>query len=153
MLLQKNFSHECLLLLVYWIAVLYLFLFDYFLCYVIFWPHCTVCRILVLQSGIEPVSPAVEACSPNLWTTREVPGQLFHTYTYTFCMVFGLEIFTALPLGQHKQALCVSMQLNTFDTLSSQLNNHGNGVTCFSMYTLSTHQITGLGKKFIQVFL
>ena len=32
------------------------------------------CRILVPQGGIEPVPPAVEAQSLNLWATREVPG-------------------------------------------------------------------------------
>ena len=35
-------------------------------------PHST-CQILVLRPGIEPVSPGVEAQSPNHWTTREVP--------------------------------------------------------------------------------
>ena len=31
------------------------------------------CRILVPQLGIEPVSPALEAQSPNQWTPREFP--------------------------------------------------------------------------------
>ena len=31
------------------------------------------CGILVTQSGNEPVPLAVEAQSPNHWTTREVP--------------------------------------------------------------------------------
>ena len=30
------------------------------------------CRILVLRPGIKPVSPAVEAWSPNHWTAGEV---------------------------------------------------------------------------------
>ena len=30
-------------------------------------------RILLLQPGIEPVSPALEAWCLNHWTTREVP--------------------------------------------------------------------------------
>ena len=43
-----------------------LFLFTY-----LFWPHCAACGILVPQPGIEPVPPAVEGWSPNLWTARE----------------------------------------------------------------------------------
>ena len=35
------------------------------------------CGILVPRLGIEPMSPAVEARSPNHWTTREVPGRNF----------------------------------------------------------------------------
>ena len=31
------------------------------------------CGILVPRLGIEPMSPAVEARSPNHWTIREVP--------------------------------------------------------------------------------
>ena len=34
---------------------------------------CTTCWILVPQPGIEAMSPAVEAKSPNHWTAREVP--------------------------------------------------------------------------------
>ena len=35
--------------------------------------HHLACRILVPWAGIEPSPPAVEAQSPNHWTTREVP--------------------------------------------------------------------------------
>ena len=38
----------------------------------LFWLHLVTCGILVPQPGIEPVLPAVEAWSPNHWTTREV---------------------------------------------------------------------------------
>ena len=31
------------------------------------------CVILVPQPGVEPMSPALEAWSPNHWTTRELP--------------------------------------------------------------------------------
>ena len=34
---------------------------------------CMAYRILVLQAGMEPRPPAVEAQSPSHWTTREVP--------------------------------------------------------------------------------
>ena len=38
-----------------------------------FWPRRTACGRLVPRPGIEPTPPAVEAWSPNHWTTREVP--------------------------------------------------------------------------------
>ena len=38
-----------------------------------FWQCHTACGILVTRPGIEPMSPAVEAQSPNHWTAREVP--------------------------------------------------------------------------------
>ena len=41
--------------------------------YFFFWSHCTVCGILVPQSGIEPLPPALEAWSLNHWTIRKVP--------------------------------------------------------------------------------
>ena len=34
-----------------------------------FFVHCAACKILVLQPGIKPASPAVEAWSLNHWTT------------------------------------------------------------------------------------
>ena len=37
-----------------------------------FWPHHEACRILAPGPGIEPMPSAVEAWSPNHWTTREV---------------------------------------------------------------------------------
>ena len=50
---------------------LYLFLMCiYFLAV----PYST-CGILVSQPGIQPTPPALEAWSPNHWTTREVPTQ------------------------------------------------------------------------------
>ena len=49
-------------------VVLFIYLLFYFR-----WLHCMECRILVLQSGIEPVPPAVEIQSLNHWSVREVP--------------------------------------------------------------------------------
>ena len=52
--------------------------FFFFQCtYLIFWGVWwggLACGILVPQPGIEPGPTAVEARSPNHWTTREVPG-------------------------------------------------------------------------------
>ena len=40
-----------------------------------FWSRCTACGILVPQPGIELMPPAMEAWSPNHWTTKEFPGR------------------------------------------------------------------------------
>lgn len=48
----------------------------YVLYYIIFWPHCVVCRILVPAPGVEPVSPAMGVQSPNPWP----PGNSHHMY-------------------------------------------------------------------------
>ena len=42
-----------------------------------FWPCLTVCGTLVPGPGMEPVPTAVEARSPNHWTTREFPQIVF----------------------------------------------------------------------------
>ena len=39
-----------------------------------------LCRTLVPHPGIEPTPPAVEAQSPNHWTTREFPVSLFQRW-------------------------------------------------------------------------
>ena len=39
----------------------------------LFRPCHVACGILVPQPGIEPVSPAMEAWSPNHWTAGEFP--------------------------------------------------------------------------------
>ena len=41
-------------------------------------PHCVACGILVPQPGFEPISPAVEALSPNHWTAREFPRAVLY---------------------------------------------------------------------------
>ena len=43
----------------------------------VFWPCHVACRILDSQPGIESGSPAVEAQSPNHFTTREVSIMAF----------------------------------------------------------------------------
>ena len=43
-----------------------------------------VCRILVPWPGIEPVSPAVEAQSLNLCTSREVSLCFFFVFVFVF---------------------------------------------------------------------
>ena len=52
-----------------------------------FWLPYAACRTLAPQSGMEPVSLALEAWSLNHWTAREVPakhifdkGLAFRTY-------------------------------------------------------------------------
>ena len=41
--------------------------------YLLFWPYCVACRILVPRPGTEPRPMAVKAPSPNHWTAREIP--------------------------------------------------------------------------------
>ena len=46
---------------------------DFVLCFSIFIFGCMACGVLVPQSGIEPVPPALEAWSLSHWTSREIP--------------------------------------------------------------------------------
>ena len=65
--------------------------------FVLFFPHCVVCGILVPRPGIKLKPLAVKAWSPNHWTAREFPGSmLFDT---------GLSniFFWICPLRQGKQ--------------------------------------------------
>ena len=41
--------------------------------FVCFWPQHIMCKILVPQPRLKPMSPAVEAQILNHWTAREVP--------------------------------------------------------------------------------
>ena len=45
-------------------------------CCCVFFGHTKACGILVLQPGIKPMPPVLEAWSLNHWTTREVPGSV-----------------------------------------------------------------------------
>ena len=47
---------------------------------IFFFSGCAACGILVPRPGIEPVSPAVGAQSPNQWTTREFPVSNFFKF-------------------------------------------------------------------------
>ena len=51
-------------ILFHWVASSFFFFYFFLL-------HWVACEILVLQPGIEPIRPTVEAQSPNHWTTRE----------------------------------------------------------------------------------
>ena len=55
------------------------------------WSCCTACGILVPRPEMETVPPAVEAQSPNQWTSREVPGVCF----------FLPSFFPFSPFGNH----------------------------------------------------
>ena len=68
----------------------------------------TTCGILVPWPGIEPRAPAVEAPSPNHWTTRKFPSDNFvrqwisnYSQMYSVSWVFFL-IFSFLHLDPHK---------------------------------------------------
>ena len=89
-----------------WCLFIYLF---------IFWSHCEACGILVLWPGIEPRPPALEAQSPNHWTTWEVPHLILKSWSdLGWCLrsskVIGFEDVSsscsALPreTGRHRKA-------------------------------------------------
>ena len=48
-----------------------------FVCLFVFWPHRTVCEILVPCPRIEPRPSAVRTRSLNHWTAREFPSTMF----------------------------------------------------------------------------
>ena len=50
--------------------------------FIYFWLHCSNCKILVPQSGIEPGPLAVKGQNPNHWIAREFPP------TYIFLSYF-----------------------------------------------------------------
>ena len=80
------------LLLLFWglfnltgCILLSFFLFFLF----IFWPHCVACRILVLQSGIEPVTSVVKVWSANHWSITEFPIIVFFMFLFLGdCWIF-----------------------------------------------------------------
>ena len=45
-----------------------------------FWPHHTPCEILMPRPGIETGALAVGVPSPNHWTAKEFPRQVFRAY-------------------------------------------------------------------------
>ena len=80
------------------------FLFLFFFC------QChSACGILVAWPGIEPMSPAVEARSPNQWAAREYPAfpflkdiqpinQIPYDYTVEVTNTFkGLDLIDSVP--------------------------------------------------------
>ena len=70
----KPFSlWTCLKLTVSLSLFLRLKILLFFLSFFFFWSYYVTCGTLVPWPGIKPVSPAVDAQSPNHWPTREVP--------------------------------------------------------------------------------
>ena len=56
--------------------ILCVFFHDFKMCILtlfLFLPRCPPCRILVPQSGIECMLPAMERRNPSHWTARELP--------------------------------------------------------------------------------
>ena len=58
-------------------SLFFLSFLKLFLFVCLFRPCCVACGILVPQPGMEPVPPAVEGWSPNLWTAREFSRKPF----------------------------------------------------------------------------
>ena len=62
------------------VGLLALLLLSYMSCCIFFFlvlSHWVACRILIPQPEFKPVPPAVEVRSPEHWTTREFPYELF----------------------------------------------------------------------------
>ena len=73
------------------IYLIFFLQFDSFF-FFFFWPHWAACGLLAPRPGIKPRPPAVEAQSPNHWTTREFPDWcLLTAERFLFCFV-GLFI-------------------------------------------------------------
>ena len=89
--------------------------------YFIFLPHHVACGTLVPHPGIKPATPALEARSPNHWTTREVLREsllilrFFSVYaciTYyyrSWCYTFACVYYTVAQLCL---ALCDPIDCN-----------------------------------------
>ena len=56
----------------------------------LFWLHHTACGILIPWPGIEPGPLAVNAWSPNHWTTRELPSIMFFLNPWPSSQTTGL---------------------------------------------------------------
>ena len=63
--------------------------------YFFFWLCLAACGILVPWPGIIPAPPAVEARSPNHWTTREVPTSTL--LTFETVLVGGARKLSYIP--------------------------------------------------------
>ena len=57
------------------------------------------CRTLVSCPGIEPIPPALGACSLNHWLTREVPQSYSFVSHWRIQFVFFLKELTILSLA------------------------------------------------------
>jgi len=64
-----------------------------------FWPCHVTCEILLPGWGMEPMPPAVEAWSPNHWTTREFP--LIISFCIPKLEILMMPYFTGLSWGLH----------------------------------------------------
>ena len=70
--------------------------------FVYFWLHCSTCRILVPQSGIEPRPLAVKAQSPNHWIARELPPTYIFESYFKKCFpgcTYKTHLQTNRPIG------------------------------------------------------
>ena len=75
-----------------WYFILFWNFFFYLSCLFLFFDSTVRHVILVLQPGIKPVPPALEAWSCIYWTARKV--QIFHIWGPCLCVCFGREFCT-----------------------------------------------------------
>ena len=102
-----------------WIFFFFFFLASIF----VFWPCPMAFRILVPQPGIKPMSPAVEACSLNHLTIREVPFRVLYycdvhylAWKLFFSGLDGFPLLSTLPSFPHSPS-CFLINKQTFQVL------------------------------------
>ena len=71
----------------------------------IFWPCHVVCGILVFQTGIEHIPPAVEVESPNQWTVRDFP--YYSNYLTSFPMKAATDKMQTNKCGSLPKNFCL----------------------------------------------
>ena len=82
--------------------------FFFFLFFFFFWLSQEACEILVSQPGIEHTPPALEAQSPNHWSTKEVPmpnPQLSITPGWVLCCLLISNYFYPLVISSRLMTL------------------------------------------------
>ena len=101
-----------------WLAVLEIFLLRFqkknqIICYYCLYVHlpryfclfCLLCEaygILVPQPGIKPYPTAVDMQTPNHWTAREFPPNIFKTHVFCFLYwKFNLPFYLTLELRKY----------------------------------------------------
>ena len=72
--------------------------------FVLFFPHCVVCGILVPRPGIKLKPLAVKAWSPNHWTAREFPGSML--FDTGLSNIFFLDLSPQARKAKAKKYRC-----------------------------------------------
>ena len=78
----------------------------------------------VRSSGIEPVSSAVEMCSLNHWTTRQVPIILFFFFIFFYLFIFfNIILLIAANITKHLTCPDTNLKCLTYFNSLNSLDN------------------------------